>query len=231
MSDFGGFPAGKTRFTPIPDLFFGELIAQIDSLAEMRLVLYMFWAVNRMKGYPRYLTRAELGGESTLLTALAGGGELSSADVAALLDEALDAAVSHRILIKLSMCENDQVTDYYLINTAQGRKAAAEVRSGELTLESSGYVHEAHIRSSKVDIFELYQQNIGLVTPLIIDQLQEAQDTYPTDWIVDAFRIAVESNARSWRYISSILSRWQAHGKDDGSPRGDHSHKRIPSRR
>jgi len=231
MSDFCGFPAGKTRFTPIPDLFFGELLARIDSLAEMRLVLYMFWAVNRMKGYPRYLTRDELRSESTLLTALAGGEDLPSEEVAAILNDALDAAVSHRILIKLSMCENDQTTDYYLINTAQGRKAAAEVRSGELMLESSGFVHEAHIRSSKVDIFELYQQNIGLVTPLIIDQLQEAQDTYPTDWIVDAFRIAVESNARSWRYISSILSRWQAHGKDDGSPRGDHSHKRIPSRR
>jgi len=231
MSEFAGFPAGKTRFTPIPDLFFGMLIAQIDSLAEMRLILFMFWAVNRMKGYPRYLTRDELAGESTLMTALAGGEDMQPEAVSSILDGALAAAVAHRILIKLSMCENEQVTDYYMINTAQGRKAAAEVRRGELILESSGFVHETHIRSSKVDIFDLYQQNIGLVTPLIIDQLQEAQDTYPVDWIVDAFRIAVESNARNWRYISSILSRWQTHGKDDGSPRGARSHKRIPSRR
>jgi hypothetical protein len=35
---------------------------------------------------------------------------------------------------------------------------------------------------------------------------------------VDAFRIAVEHNVRAWRYIETVLHRWEREGKDDGTP-------------
>ena len=150
MMPFAGFPAGKTRFTPIPDLFFSELLAQVDSLAEMRVILFVFWAVNRMQGYPRYLTRDELVGESTLMTALGRwqrafrrGGKRHPRRGTGRRGDA------QKYSSNCPMCENEQITDYYLINTAQGRKAAEEVRRGELVLESSGFVHEAHIQASQ----------------------------------------------------------------------------------
>ena len=50
-------------------------------------------------------------------------------------------------------------------------------------------------------------------------------------WIVDAFQIAVEHNARNWRYIRSILERWAREGKDDGNPpRKDRRRERYGSR-
>nr|MBC8263927.1 DnaD domain protein [Anaerolineales bacterium] len=36
----------------------------------------------------------------------------------------------------------------------------------------------------------------------------------PADWIEEAFRIAVEHNARRWRYVRSVLERWATGGKD-----------------
>ncbi|MGI6380667.1 MAG: DnaD domain protein [Anaerolineae bacterium] len=43
-----------------------------------------------------------------------------------------------------------------------------------------------------------------LLQPLIAEQLQQAEADYPPEWIEDAFRIAVESNVRNWRYIAAI---------------------------
>jgi len=79
-------------------------------------------------------------------------------------------------------------------------------------------VREPHIEKERLSIFDLYEQNIGLLQPLLAEELLEAERTYPESWIRDAFRIAVQSNARRWRYIASILERWARDGKDDGEP-------------
>jgi DnaD/phage-associated family protein len=72
------------------------------------------------------------------------------------------------------------------------------------------------------NIFTLYEQNIGALTPLIADELRDAERNFPADWLKEAIRMAVENNARSWRYVLAILERWQREGKDDhGKGRAD----------
>jgi DNA replication protein len=66
------------------------------------------------------------------------------------------------------------------------------------------------------NIFALYEENIGPLSPLISDQLRAAEQDYPAAWIEEAFRLAVERNKRSWRYIAAILQRWESEGKDRG---------------
>jgi hypothetical protein len=51
---------------------------------------------------------------------------------------------------------------------------------------------------------------------MIAEELKEAEDTYPAEWIEQAVKEAVSLNIRKWRYIASILERWAAEGKDDG---------------
>jgi DnaD/phage-associated family protein len=71
------------------------------------------------------------------------------------------------------------------------------------------------------NIFQLYEANIGPLTPLIADALRDAEKTYQADWIEDAFRIAVERNKRNWHYIEAILNRWQEGGRDDRKDQQD----------
>ena len=63
-------------------------------------------------------------------------------------------------------------------------------------------------------MFALYEENVGAITPLIADELKDAEERYPPQWIEAAFREAVSLNKRSWRYIHSILKRWEAEGPD-----------------
>lgn len=221
MKPFAGFPPGKTRFTPIPDLFYTELLPCIDDPAELKLTLYMFWSLNRQRGYPRYLTSAELEAESLLLSSLRPPEGEDGDDPQALLRKALEKAVARGTLLRLSISGEAGQTDYLFLNTPQGRKAVEHVRSGALILETTGHIREAHVEEPRLNIHELYEQNIGLLQPLLAQELEEAARTYPSDWLIDAFRVAAENNVRKWRYIKHILERWAREGKNypDSSPR------------
>jgi DnaD/phage-associated family protein len=109
--------------------------------------------------------------------------------------------------------------EVYLINNEEGRRAAENILAGETDLE--GVISEGNLEYGErpSNIFALYENNIGLLTPLIADELKEAEKSYPSDWIEDAFSEAVELNRRSWRYIARILERWEREGRGDATNR------------
>ncbi|MBI2942219.1 MAG: DnaD domain protein [Chloroflexi bacterium] len=69
------------------------------------------------------------------------------------------------------------------------------------------------------NIFERYEQNIGLLTPLIVEAIREAEKLYPAAWIEEAIGEAVKYNRRSWKYVERILERWAVEGKQDEASR------------
>ena len=69
-------------------------------------------------------------------------------------------------------------------------------------------------RANRSNIFQLYEQNVGMLTPLIVEELSEAERRYAGDWIEEAFRQAVAYNRRNWKYIQRILERWASEGKE-----------------
>ena len=210
MKPFTGFPSGRSSYTPIPDVFISELLAEIDDLAELKLTLYLFWALYHQKGTPRYLTMTELQSEGALLTGMPVTAGHSAVEA---LQDAVRRAVERHTVLQLDIVNEAGETSYLFLNTSQGRKAVSDVKSGTLVLESAGRVREPHVRRERPTIYELYEQNIGLLTPLICEQLTQASTTYPEEWIAEAFTIAVKRNARNWRYISAILERWSNRGK------------------
>jgi DnaD/phage-associated family protein len=80
--------------------------------------------------------------------------------------------------------------------------------------------------ADRPDIFALYEQNVGLVQPLIAEELRAASELFPQAWIEEAFQQAVTYNKRSWRYVKRILERWATEGRDADAAARD----RAPSR-
>ena len=70
--------------------------------------------------------------------------------------------------------------------------------------------------AERPSVYALYEQNIGLLTPILAEHLQDAEARYPMAWIDSAFEEAVANNKRNWRYIERILERWAAEGRDSG---------------
>ena len=101
----------------------------------------------------------------------------------------------------------------YFANTPRGRAALEALRRGESLPEA--------VPTPRPNVFVLYEENVGPLTPLIAEELKEAEDVYPADWIEAAFREAVSLNKRSWKYIRAILERWRSEGRKDETARRD----------
>jgi len=110
--------------------------------------------------------------------------------------QALNSAVEHGALLHSTLNINGVVEDVY-------------------SLTDDSY------QPPTINIFALYEQNIGIITPLIAEELKEAEKLYPPQWIEEAFKEAVTLNKRSWRYIARILERWASEGKDSGEYKRD----------
>ncbi len=204
---FPGFPNGRLRFTAVPDVFFSELLPAIDDLAELKVTLHVIWRLQRLEREPRYLSLSELRADAALL--LGPGGNAEEA-----LAQALARAVTRATLLRLEDEESGEA--WFFLNSQQGRRGFERAARGEVSLVGSGPGAEPRVAVPRPNIYQLYQQNIGLLQPLIADQLRDAEATYPPEWIVEAFRIAVERNARNWRYVRGILERWAREGKGSG---------------
>lgn len=204
MKTFSGFPSGKVRSVSIPELVFAELVPLIDDLAELKLTLHVLWRLGQQRSKVRYLHRADLAADQVLLSSL---GDASTGR----LSETLQRAVERGTLLRVETTTGETAEELYFANTPKGRAAVEAIARGEWPDELES--------ASRPNVFALYEQNIGMLTPLIADELREAEQEYPVEWIEEAFREAVSLNKRSWKYIRAILERWRTEGRGDETGR------------
>jgi len=101
----------------------------------------------------------------------------------------------------------------------EGRAKGYESSGSEERVERGGALRgsertsQVQVQIERPNIFILYEQNIGLLSPLIADELRDAADMYPAEWIETAFREAILHNKRKWSYIRAILRRWETEGR------------------
>ena len=214
-SKFDGFPAGELRFTSVPDLLFAELLPAIDDLAELKVTLHIIWL--RQRGGKQVVTQAELAADETLARGL----RILGDDPGSTLAQGLVRAVARGSLLHATI----EGEDVYVLNSAGGRLILARIQSGEVGTVGAVGVDRPSVEP-RPNIFQLYEDNIGLLSPILADELRDAEESYPASWIEDAFHIAVTKNARNWRYIRAILELWATEGKDDGTRQQDTETKR-----
>lgn len=214
---FAGF-VGKAEVTPVPNQFFTMVMPHIEDITELKTVLHILWLLSRRRGYPRFVTRGELLADSVLMSGVA----KEPGQREETLKRALTLAVEHGILLHLDIQQDGKSEDAYLINAETERDLIAKVQRGEMQLPDFVVRKvETADASSRPTVFALYEQNIGMLTPMIVEELKEAEKLYPSDWVESAFREAARLNKRSWKYIARILERWAVEGKFDGKPRRD----------
>jgi len=223
---FPGFPAAA-RATAIPSAFFSELLPLIDDADELRVTLYVIYALGRRKGYPRFVTARELRAEAPLLASLgdgSSGAPQAERDAAvARLDHGLAGAFERGGLLQLDLDipgRPDTETLVFL-NTPSDRRALDRIARGQIEL-GRALPHESGTPVSKREnVFQLYEENIGPLTPLVAEELKEAERLYPYDWLEEALKESALQNKRSWRYADAILRRWATEGRKRETPGRD----------
>jgi len=196
------------HLVPLPSPFFESLLFQIDTLAELKLTLYFFWRLEQQEGAFRYLLLEDILADKDWMASLADEND----EAVSILTQALENAVQRGTLLEVHTDINGKDTQAFFVNSVRGRAAVRAVESGQWRPGDDRL--PAGMAGEPVNIYRLYEENIGPITPLLAESLSDAEDTYPVEWITHAVRIAVENNKRSWRYIEAILKRWQQEGRD-----------------
>jgi len=217
MEQFRGFPA-KMQFTPLPNLFFSRLLPRISDIIELKTTLHILQALYQKRGYPRFITQSELLGNTSLMSSLKEAAK--PPDEA--LRQSLEMATKRGTILHIVLDRDGVTEDVYFLNTKSDRQVMAKIQSGEFILSGLKAQQQVDIETEELpDLFSLYEQNIGMLTPMIAEELREAEKLYPAIWIRDAIKEAVNQNKRKWGYISAILERWSAEGRSDGTHRRD----------
>ncbi len=129
-----------------------------------------------------------------------------SADIA----QALDVAVARGFLVRLRSRTPETSGTWVALATPEALALAQRDPARLLPLDR--HIAPA-VSVERPNVFSLYEQNIGPLTPLIAEKLAEALETYPTSWVEDAIVEAVHYGRRNWRYVQRILERWAIEGR------------------
>jgi DnaD/phage-associated family protein len=188
-------PHSKTGLVSLPESFFTQVMPGIQDLAELKVVLYVAYLILRKQDPSNQRCESSVTCKQLKAEVCRLSAEL---DEKTLL-QALDSAVKHVALSHSTSNINGILEDVYSLTVPTGRGG----------------------QPPAINIFALYEQNIGIITPMIAEELKEAERLYPSQWIEEAFKEAVTLNKRSWKYIARILERWANEGKDSGEHKRD----------
>ena len=221
---FQGF-TGSTLYTPVPNPVFGPILEQIQDLSELKVTLRGLWLFHRKRGANKAVSLDEFLADRSLLKGLKPQENTGANGPEEEIRHGLRLAVTRGTFLTHRSPGTGTV---FLLNTEAGRRAIARLDSGETGALPAGSEVEPVVDAPEMErpnIFALYEDSIGSLSPLLAEELKEAESRYPEPWVREAFSIAAAENKRSWRYVAGILRRWTAEGRETrrGASRGDAS--------
>jgi DNA replication protein len=196
---FAGF-GDSEAFTSVPDTLFAELLPQVRDLRELKVVLYALWRIQHMDSPLKALSRKDFA-------------EIELGMDADHVGVGIEMAVADGVLLQAV----GPAGIWYLLNSSEGRAAARAIIQGKWR----GDTAVSSTPLERPNLFGLYEQNIGPLTPVIADALKDAEQSFPHEWISEAIELAVRNNKRSWSYCEAILRRWKEEGRGAKQNRRD----------
>ena len=193
MNNFKGFTDSET-FTQLPERFFHHLLKEIDDAAELKVTLYFLWRLEHMDGPLQALSKLDFDVKELGLSAQA-------------IKSGLEKAVKRGTLLKVHAAPDAGV--YFLLNSPRGRAGVQAIESGRWNPSDPRSAPPLE----RPNVFKVYEQNIGPLTPLVADALRDAEKIYSDEWIIDVIEIAVKNGKRNWKYCEAILKRWKEEGR------------------
>ncbi|MCB2209474.1 DnaD domain protein [bacterium] len=208
---FTGFENDGADGVYLPEAFFTDLLPKLAKPTQLQLLLYFFWHLQHDSETVHYLRPQDLLADPTLSQMIGEEAELA---------QALAALVEIGALLRADLDWLDET--YYFINGPQGRAAVQAIEAGEWRTPAQGK-QPVTMTGAPPNIFKLYEDNIGPITPMMAEILKEDEAEYPAEWIEEAIRSAVAHNARSWKYVQAILKNKQKEGHRDEQHRRNDS--------
>lgn len=200
---------------PIPREFLTERIALIDDPTELHVTLAVFRLAADSGATPPAVSEDAVLRDPVLARTF--HTERKSSNLAQRIHRGLRYATARDSILQVVLSTGDHDEHWY-VPASEAYRAALTValaEPGTWPVSGSDYV----IVATAPSVFSQYEKNIGMLTPLLTDQIETAMDLYPLEWIEDAIGEAVTYNKRNWRYVQRVLENWSVNGRGDTQSR------------
>lgn len=202
---------------PIPREFLAERIAFIDDPAELHVTLAVFRLAADSGSTPPAVSEDAVLRDAVLARTF--HEDRKSSKLSQRIRRGLQYATARDSIVQIVLETNGHEERWYVPASDEHRAALESVLLDPGAWPIAGI--DATIVATAPSVFSLYEKNIGMLTPLLTDQIESAMELYPLDWIEDAVREAVTYNKRNWRYVQRVLENWSVNGRGDTQSRGN----------
>jgi DNA replication protein len=211
---FKGFPSDFNHSSSIPEVFFSELLPEINSSGELKVLLYAFWYLGKIEQHPAFITHQQFSDDKKFMAGLA----KDNTEAIRILKESLESCIKRQTLLVAYPAEKRIDEGIFFINNLKGRAVVLAIEKQRWKPDMKAHI-EVTLDMLRPTVFQLYEQNIGPLTPMIAEDLKDAETLFPVEWLEDAIHIAVQNNVRRWKYVESILKSWKEKGRNEADKR------------
>ena len=191
--------------------FLKDYLPRLADADMIKVLLYIQSRFNQQEGENHYLFVRQILHSTTLQHWMGGSNEEER------IRMVLKSAISSGFLLS-GKIHTDGKKTLIFFNNQEGKATLDRLQKGLWQPSPTDHPRGQETQPQK-NIYQLYEENIGPLTPLLSEDLTAAQEEFPHHWIEEAIHIAVQNNARSWRYIDAVLKSWQKEGKNVQSRR------------
>ncbi len=196
-----GFPLPDDYATTrVPNAVLGRVLSHTDDADTIKLILRSIWLLERKRGYPPFLTIEDLRRDRVLSLVI---GDSSA------FERTVASAIKLGVLAEVSLSGKKCL----MLNTESAQRATSEAAVPSEVDEDDDDGWDAPAASQMpTDAFRAYEENIGVLSPMIRESILSALEDFTDEDITHAVRIAVENESRSWSFVAGVLRRWTREG-------------------
>jgi DNA replication protein len=199
----------------VPTALLAGLAAEVSEIEELQVLLALFRLLDAHGGAEHPLAEDVIERDRWLRRALKLEGSPNAPTER--IAKGLALAAGRGTLLRFATRAGHESRTWYYVNTIENQTRLQQMATGAAPPLDELRHGDAMpvVEPERPNVFRLYEQNIGLLTPLLAERIVGALERYPGAWIEEAIAEAVAYNRRNWRYIARILENWAVAGRGD----------------
>jgi DnaD/phage-associated family protein len=211
MSDFKGFGDGKALALSVPPEFYTDLLPTIDDADELKLILCALRLLTARQGPVKYVFLDDLAEDGDVQKCFPDPMSEGSVFI-----QALKKTFEDNVFLSGRYEDRELV----FLNTPQASAAMRAMQKNAWSPDERLALSPSE-QADRPNIFTIYEKNIGPLTPILAQMLEDAEKEFPAEWLEEAVTIAVKKNVRNWQYVEAILRSWKEKGRGEKDQRND----------
>jgi DnaD/phage-associated family protein len=205
-------------FVSVPNLFFSFLLENITDIATLKLAFRTIFLIQREAGNVRFVTMNSLLSDSSLVLAIAPS---NTKDFERIVRSGIQDILDLGVFLKTFVEVGGRTEELLFLSNNRNGGIISKIQKGEIVLPKLPGASPIAEYIPQPNIFQIYEESIGILTPLIAERLKELEEEFPEAWLYDAIKEATMQNRMRLSYVEGILRRWRQDGRGYETSRGN----------